>query len=174
MTHPLRGPKLEPEGLDDASLSIFRAFKRAMSGQRQLMMRLLAEKGSHPGQAGCLQILAAEDGMSQSALAAILHVSKPSVTTMLQKMERSGLVQRRPDSGDQRKTLIFVTAEGRRLHAEIRSVFSEVFEASVGPMPDSDKEELRRLLQTLADNTSAALEAHGKPAARQENEGDAE
>lgn len=145
-----------PEGLDELSGQIFAAFKNVMHEHRHLMLHLLTGKGSHPAQAGCLQILAHREGMSQSDLAEMLHVSKPTVTTMLQKMERGSLIERRPDPDDQRRTLIFLSEKGREVSSEMRKVFAQVIEAGLEGMTEDDKRELLRLLVLLGENMTHA------------------
>ena len=76
----------DPE-VDGVAMEAFRAFKRAMMLHRRLLQSTFSDERIHPAQAGCLQALAHRDGMSQSDLAEMLHVSRPSVTTMLQRME---------------------------------------------------------------------------------------
>jgi DNA-binding MarR family transcriptional regulator len=156
--HPHHPPfTTELDGVDPLSCQVFHAFKTAMMSERQLMLRLMADKGTHPAQAGCLRVLAANDGISQRDLAENLHVSRPTVTTMLQKMEKSGLIERRADAQDQRLTRIYMTDAGRRLHSSLGSAFRDLLEAGIGPMPDADRRELLRLLNDLEANISRAL-----------------
>mgnify|MGYP001764656646 CR=1 FL=1 len=93
MTHPVF--EFDLEEIDAATMEAFRAFKRAMMLHRRLLMATFAEEHMHPAQAGCLQALAHRDGMSQSDLAEMLHVSRPTVTTMLQRMEAAEVIERR-------------------------------------------------------------------------------
>jgi DNA-binding MarR family transcriptional regulator len=153
----------ELDGVDPLSFQVFHAFKTAMMSERQLMLRLMADKGTHPAQAGCLRVLAGNDGISQRDLAENLHVSRPTVTTMLQKMEKSGLIERRADEQDQRLTRIYMTEEGLRLHESLGSAFRDLLEAGLGPMPDADRRELLRLLGDLEANISLALSGTAGP-----------
>ena len=43
----------------------------------------------------------------------MLHLSRPSVTAMLQALEKSGAIERRSDERDQRLTRVYLTDEGR-------------------------------------------------------------
>ena len=147
----------ELDGVDPLSFQVFHAFKTAMMKERQLMMRLMAEKGTHPAQAGCLRVLSTNDGISQRDLAEQLHVSRPTVTTMLQKMEKSHLIERRPDAQDQRLTRIYLTEDGRALQDSLGSAFRDLIEAGLGPMPEADRREFLRLLEDLNANITRAL-----------------
>jgi MarR family transcriptional repressor of mepA len=121
------------------------------------MARLMAEKGGHPGAAAVLRVLSAHEGISQRDLAVTLHVSRPTVTAMLQKMEQAGLVERWDDEADHRLTRIRLTPEGRARSEELRSSFSDFVDATIGAMPEADRRELARLLDLLSDNAEAAL-----------------
>jgi DNA-binding MarR family transcriptional regulator len=54
-------------------------------------------------------------------LAAVEHVSPPSMTRIVGHLEDRGLVSRRIDAADRRVTLLTITPEGMRILAEMRS-----------------------------------------------------
>jgi MarR family transcriptional regulator, organic hydroperoxide resistance regulator len=147
-------------GVDPASQGAVQALMRAMKLQRQLMQMLLAEKGSQetrPGQAMCLRVLATNDGISQRDLAERLQLSRPTVTTMLQRLESGGVIERRVDPHDQRLTRVHLTPAGRELADNLRVVFAEHIRRTFGLMPEEDRRELERLLRALSENASRAL-----------------
>ncbi len=150
----------EIEGVDPLSAQVFRAFKTQMMLNRRLMARMFAREDMHPAQAMCLRTLSAEDGISQSDLADILHVSRPTVTTMLQKMEAAGVIERRDDAHDARLTRIYLTDAGRAMGRRFHALFAESIGASVGQMPDDDRRELVRLLDDLNAHVRRAIEAY--------------
>lgn len=150
------------EGADPLTASVFSAFKRAMRLNRQLLLRLLAEKGGHPGQAACLWILTEQESMTQRDMAEALHLAPPTVTAMLQKMERAGYVERWDDETDQRLTRIRLTETGKAFSQELRSVHADYIAMSVGAMSQKDQKELARLLDALGDSVSSALDGLGE------------
>jgi DNA-binding MarR family transcriptional regulator len=162
-THPHHDP-FEPvlEGVDPLSVDVFRAFKRSMILNRHLMMARLTTEDTHPAQAGCLLVLSHTDGLSQSDLAGMLHVSKPTVTSMLQKMEAAGTVERRSDEHDQRVTRLYLTPKGHDLAGRMRAVHADVISATIGGMPESDRRELLRLLEALNDRAAETLRGTGE------------
>jgi len=145
------------EGVDPLSVAVFRAFKRTMVMNRHLMMARLSGEEAHPAQAGCLLVLSRADGLSQSDLAAALHVSRPTVTTMVQKMEASGIVERRADEHDQRVTRLHLTTAGHELAARMRAVHAEIIDGTIGRLSRADRNELLRLLTALDSNAEAML-----------------
>ena len=146
-----------PEGVDPLSYRVFQAFVRTMRSHGQLMIRILGEEGAHPGQAFCLRMLARHDGMRQSDLAANLRVSRPTVTAMLQRMERAGTVRRVVDEEDQRVTRVHLTDAGRELEHDLSRTLLAYSGRILDPIPADDRLELERLLGLMADNISAAL-----------------
>ncbi|MBN1193122.1 MAG: MarR family transcriptional regulator [Coriobacteriia bacterium] len=154
---PPDGLEPEFEGVDPLSADVFRAFKRSMILNRHLMMSRFAPEDTHPAQAGCLLVLSQADGISQSVLADILHVSRPTVTTMLQRMEAAGTVERRTDESDQRVTRLFITTAGRELAARMRDVHAEIINDTFGCLSEDDRRELLRLLDSLNERAAAKL-----------------
>ena len=163
--HPPDGPPdpFDPvlEGVDPLSVDVFRAFKRAMVLNRRLMVSALADEDAHPAQAFGLLALSRTDGLSQSDLASALHVSRPTVTTMLQKMEAAGTVERRADEHDQRVTRLYLTPQGRQVAERMRAVHAQVIDATIGSLSESDRRELLRLLQALNEHAAAMLHESG-------------
>ncbi len=151
-------PRPAPEGVDPLSWQVFGALKSSMHLSRQLLMRRTADKGGHPAQAGCLHVIAHREGITQRELAETLHLAPASVTTMLQRMERQGVIERWNDETDQRLTRIRLTEAGAQLNSELAMVSAEVIAATITPLSAHDREELVRLLNLLAVNTAAELE----------------
>lgn len=148
----------EFEGADPLSVDVFRAFKRIVRTNRQLMMRMSAEGGGHPAQAGCMWVLSRHEGITQSELGRMLHIAPATVTTMLQRLERDGLVERWTDPDDQRLTRIRLTESGRGRAGAMASAHASYLDRVVSPLPEADRRELARLLNELADNVEKELE----------------
>jgi DNA-binding MarR family transcriptional regulator len=161
----LRDARAELAGADEASSAlVFRAFLNAMRLHRQLMIKTLTARGANPGQAFCLRLLAAHDGISQRDLAEMLHLARPTVTRMLQAIEKSGMVERRADAADQRLTRVYLTAAGRDRERAVSAVASDYVDQTIGTLPAADRRELTRLLGELAESLSRALAAGNETA----------
>jgi MarR family transcriptional regulator, organic hydroperoxide resistance regulator len=149
------------EGVDAISLEVFEQWGRTLHLQRQLALKILPEKSLHPAQARCLWTISANDGISQRDLAGMLHLSKPTVTTMLQRLEKAGLVERHTDADDQRLMRILLTEEGRKLGARMCEFHRELIKATVGSLATDDQREFGRLLGLLRANMETALGCGG-------------
>ena len=83
-----------------------------------LTLMLRRETGQLPlsaTQATVLALLDREGATRVSALAAATHVTQPSMTMLLNRMERAGWVRRGTDRTDQRVVNVVLTATGRRM-----------------------------------------------------------
>ena len=155
----------ELEGVDELSTRVFRAFLNALRLHRQLMIAALGDIDTHPGQAFCLRFLSANDGVTQRDLADSLHLAKPTVSKMLQAMEKAGAIERRPDEYDQRLTRVHLTPLGHRLETELRAVSAAQINETIGSLPEGDRRELGRLLEALSASISTAIDARQRPSA---------
>jgi DNA-binding MarR family transcriptional regulator len=156
--HPHIPPEIED--IDPLSAEVFSAFRRSMHLSKQLLGRIMAEKGGHPGAAGVLRVLANNEGITQRDLAEMLQLSRPTVTTMLQRLEQHRLVERWDDEADQRLTRIRLTDAGREQATRFEASFAAYVDGTVGTMPEEDRRELARLLELLADTMARSLARH--------------
>lgn len=158
-------PIQEFEGVDPVSRRAFRVLNDVMRMNGHTLGRRFAASGAHMGQAACLRVLDAQDGVSQRDMAEFLHVSPPSITAMLQTMEKAGLVVRKTDESDQRVTRVYLTDKGRKEAAGLRSVLAEYINEVFEGVSEEDETELIRLLEHLHDNIErASARQNGKEA----------
>ena len=69
-----------------------------------------------------LYVLWQEDGVPIKTISERCGLAITSLTTMLERMEKSGLIIRQQDSGDKRKTLIFLTDKAKTLKEDYDAV----------------------------------------------------
>lgn len=85
-----------------------------------------------------------QDGPSRlTALAAAEGVSQPSMSQLVQRLERQGLVARVGDPEDGRASLVALTESGRELLADRRRERHERFAELVATLPEEDAVALR-------------------------------
>ncbi len=60
-----------------------------------------------------LLLLSREDGRTQTELTRILRVDASAITRMVKAMELEGWIKRESDPADNRRTLVYLTEEGR-------------------------------------------------------------
>jgi DNA-binding MarR family transcriptional regulator len=96
--------------------------------------------------------------LSPTTIASRLIITTASMTSLLDTLERRGLVQRAPDVEDRRRVVVTITGEGRRV---IRSLLPEMLalqDEVAAALSPGDRAELVRLLGTLRSGIAAASE----------------
>ncbi|MGW0086460.1 MarR family winged helix-turn-helix transcriptional regulator [Streptomyces sp. NPDC003393] len=83
-----------------------------------------------------------------TALAAAEGVAQPSMTQLVQRLERRGLVRRVDDPADGRVTLVAVTDAGREVLAERRRLRDSRLADLLAALPAEDQEALGEAVRT--------------------------
>jgi len=157
--HHHHGPP-EPDdiaGIDPLSAAVLSAFRKASHLNRQLFMKMAADTGGHSGSTIVLNVLAKNEGITQRDLAEKLHLARPTVTTMLQKLEQHGLVERWDDPDDQRLTRIRLTDAGRDRSKAMGDTYARYVNLTIGALSEAERTELVRLFELLNDKTTTAI-----------------
>jgi MarR family transcriptional regulator, organic hydroperoxide resistance regulator len=102
--------------------------------------------GLHKAQGFALFFLAHHEGAPQTEIARTFHLSPASVTNMLQRMERDGWIERRPDPDDQRVSRVYLTKKARALQEEADATFHELEAEVTGALTSTEQDQLHGLL----------------------------
>ena len=94
--------------------------------RRIVIDRALKPVGITRSQWWVLSFLGRRDGMTQTALAADLDLTKVAVGGLLDRMESSAFVERRPDQRDGRIKRVYLLPAGTRILSTIRANIQEV------------------------------------------------
>ena len=106
----------------------FQVSKIKQLGDR-IFEKILAERGIEAfngAQGRILYVLFQEDGVPIKTVSEKCGLAITSLTTMLERMEKAGLIQRRQDTVDKRKTLLFLTDKARNLEQDYIAVSEEM------------------------------------------------
>ena len=104
-----------------------------------------------PAYGSVLLPLFEEDGLQMGELARRARLSKQTMTDMVRRLERDGLVERRPDPDDGRASLILLTARSRAFEPIAQEVLRDL-DLEVRALLDGKQVEAVKLaLQTLLD-----------------------
>lgn len=122
-----------------------RAFVKALTDE-------LEPRGLLAAQWSVLRVLWDIEGLTQVELADRMRVEKASLTGVLDGMERRGLIKRTRNGDDRRKINITLTAEGRKLKAELLPHALKINRKATRGMSDAEASELRRLLAKVIEN----------------------
>lgn len=99
-----------------------------------------------------LSVLRRHEGANQGKLADLLEVEPISLCRMIDRLEESGMVERRRDPGDRRAWQIFLTDKARPLLDQLRVMAESVFGQALEGISPDDAELLFALLQQMRCN----------------------
>lgn len=107
---------------------------------------------------GILCRLADEGAQRLGALASAFGLDPSTITRQVQALEKANLVHRRPDDDDRRASILDLTDEGREVLEHTRSYRRERLDEILRGWPESDRQELARLLTKANDSISALVD----------------
>ena len=93
--------------------------------QRGLLERL-KETGLTIGQPKVLDYLKEHDGSTQKEIARACFLEAGSLTSILNRMEKKGLVERRMLNGNRRNFHVFLTENGKKNQELVEEMFAEI------------------------------------------------
>jgi MarR family transcriptional regulator, organic hydroperoxide resistance regulator len=134
------------------SESLVHLLVQTCKAQRALAEKLWSEIGLHVGQDMLLLQLWPEEGLTQSELAERLYIQPATVTKTLQRMEQTGLIERRGDPEDQRVSRVYLTEQGRALLQPYEEVRDKLEQYLIKDLSLEERLLLRRLLMQVRDN----------------------
>jgi DNA-binding MarR family transcriptional regulator len=102
-----------------------------------------------PSYGSVLLPLYEEDGLRIGELARRSRLSKQTMTEMIRRLERDGLVERRPDPADGRASRIFLTARSHRFKPVAEAALLELDQLACTRLSARRVDELRRVLGAL-------------------------
>lgn len=102
--------------MEYSDLSLRHLFKRITHLYFSVIFSQITDLNIHPGQLPMIKLLSEHQGLTQREIADKLHIRPPTVTVALKRMEKAGLVEKRPDAKDQRKVRIYLSEKGNNLN----------------------------------------------------------
>lgn len=99
--------------------------------------------------------LSRHDGMVQTQLAELLDVGKASLGALLDRLETTGFIERRPEPSDRRAKRVFLTRSSMQLLEKLVSAEAAFNARILSGISDKDRRELVRLLSMIKETLSA-------------------
>lgn len=87
---------------------------------------------------------------SPSAIARAVHLSQGTVTGILHRLERNGLVTRRRSETDRRAVIVDVTSEGHRVLSTVPSLLQDRFKEELERLEEWERMMILSMLQRVA------------------------
>src|SRR5882762_11296509 len=91
----------------------------------------------------------AQEPLALSQLATYQHCVRSNITQLVDRLEKDGLVRRRPDRGDRRSVRAELTPAGVRAHAQGVRALTDAQRAIMSALSVRDAASLKSALETL-------------------------
>ena len=129
-----------------SSLELFRwiGWAQMKAGEDWIREREL----SH-AQSFVLGYLVQNPGAIQRDIAEVSRTSAASVSSLLQGLERRGLIERRSEGGDERRKRVYATPSGSDLIAGFDTAMTDAGETILGPLDQAERGTLHALLMKI-------------------------
>lgn len=116
---------------------------RLVGGRRRMKLEKI---GLYHGQGMILFQLWHQDGIPQRILAQALHITPPTASSTLKRMERDGWIIRKRDETDQRIVRVYLTEKSKRLRKEARISFDELDSELAEILSEEEQVDFRQTL----------------------------
>ncbi|MDY0048970.1 MAG: MarR family transcriptional regulator [Thauera propionica] len=120
--------------------------------RRTAFDQLMKPLGITRAQWWVLAHLSRHDGMAQTQLAAMLDVGKASLGSLLDRLEATGFIERRPDAVDRRVKRVFLSRSSQQLLERLVTIEAAFNEQILGGLSGEDRDALIRMLSTIKDS----------------------
>ena len=120
-------------------LRVSQKVERALAGQ-------LKHWGLNNAQFDVLAHVGAAEGITQQELADSLLVTKGNIAQLLDRMQKRGLIERRPEG---RINRLFLTDEGRRTFVEVVPTHEALIDEQLSVLSEEEQRQLFELLRKL-------------------------
>lgn len=102
--------------------------------------------------------------LTMSEIARRIHRTKPTVTTLVDKLERLGYVQKRASEHDRRSTYVSLTDEGLKLEPVIDAISEKLARLSEQNLTPEEADRLEALLAKLTGDATETPNDRPQPA----------
>lgn len=117
----------------------------------RMMIREVLKENLTLKQSAVLQLLANRGPVQMNQISRELLTTSANITSLIDRLEKKGLVQRVEDEKDRRKTMIRLTPDGKKLFETAAARYREKIQESFQLLGFSEREELLRLLAKVRD-----------------------
>jgi DNA-binding MarR family transcriptional regulator len=115
---------------------------------------LLSNAGIHGGQDILLYYLSIEDGQTVSALVEKMCIQHPTISTMIDRMQASGMIKKVKDNTDRRTSRVFITEKGQEAYKQIAKIWNIMETTVIKGLDTNQQKTLNELLQIVLKNLS--------------------
>lgn len=135
--------------VDSLERTIIRSLRRIIRAVGLYSRELLRRRNLTTSQLAALRHLARRGSLSAGEVARGVSVSQATITGVLDRLERRGLVTRTRDPEDRRRVVIELTEAGREVVATSPPPLHERFVLRLAELPETERQEIDRVLRRI-------------------------
>lgn len=90
-----------------------------------------------------------QGGLSQATLSEMMLVNRANVTSLVDRMEKAGLVKRTAAVGDRRSNIIVMTEKGKKLHKQVEPLYEKRVKEVMSTVAAADQKKLIAVLEKI-------------------------
>ena len=125
---------------------------------QKALLEQLKDTGLTIGQPKILDYLKEHDGSNQKEIAKACFLEAGSLTTILNKRDEKGLIERRILNGNRRSFHIFLTAVGKEKQQLVDTAFSEIEKKALADISEKEFEQFMSVYHRIYSNLSGISE----------------
>jgi DNA-binding MarR family transcriptional regulator len=146
--------------------------RRAWYGLNQAFRRRIAHLGLTPDQFTTLRTVLEHEGVSQRQLTSLMSSDPNTVASLLNRMEKAGLIERQTQAQDRRANRVRLKPSGKSKYERARAMATTLQSEVLAALPADARQEFLTNLDKIADACWAAaggsphrpnLKTHTKP-----------
>lgn len=126
---------------------VLEAFMNRVAHPRGRALAFLTQSSVTVDQAILMHHALTRPGSTPTSLAATMNLSLPSISQMLERLARLGMLRRIEDPADRRRKTIAVTPKARRFLRELQAVRSQEFSAGAAALSPATQQRLVAALE---------------------------
>ena len=127
-----------------------RQFKEVQPKFSRLYARILTQAGLSLSHFALLSQLASGEPVSMTEISARLHVSKPAVTHLVDRLEKEKFLKRIPHAQDRRVSLLQILPRGRSVVQRTQGQALSFLLKALDPLSASERKTITRFYALLA------------------------
>lgn len=118
---------------------------------------LLREIGLSPSQELLLMQIWENGPQRPAQLAEVFGVTAPTISKMITRMEKAGLVEKTPSKTDKRASVVSCTEKGNQLQEPVRQVWDSLEQRTVRSLNGQEEAELKRILTKIISDMDSQM-----------------
>ncbi|MFA4028555.1 MAG: hypothetical protein GDYSWBUE_000517 [Candidatus Fervidibacterota bacterium] len=133
----------------DSAMHLLNHLWRIYSGLLKEGQRFLRNYGLTPTQLDVIALLSTGEGITQQELSRKMLTTKGNIASLIDRMEKYGLIERRIDASDRRRYRLFLTPKSKRLLERVIPQYKERLMALINSLSAEERMLLQSLLKRL-------------------------